>query len=191
MIIGEDMEIPPIVDIGNTERLMIRSPQEKDLEPITALWTDPDVTRYIGGPRDGDMVADSFRQYISDPQALLQEEWELWWSIIDQSSGQFIGLNAILEKEVEGETVFDLGYFLLPSFWGQGYATEASRRVVAYAFEELNLPSLVAIIDPRNQTSQSVAQKLGMQLERETLRSDGVIRRVYRLEQSDWKNASA
>jgi ribosomal-protein-alanine N-acetyltransferase len=191
MIIGEDMEIPPIVDIGNTERLMIRSPQEKDLEPITALWTDPDVTRYIGGPRDGDMVADSFRQYISDPQALLQEEWELWWSIIDQSSGQFIGLNAILEKEVEGETVFDLGYFLLPSFWGQGYATEASRRVVAYAFEELNLPSLVAIIDPRNQTSQSVAQKLGMQLERETLRSDGVIRRVYRLEQCDWKNASA
>jgi ribosomal-protein-alanine N-acetyltransferase len=185
------MEIPPIVDIGNTERLMIRSPQEKDLEPITALWTDPDVTRYIGGPRDGDMVTDSFRQYISEPQAVLQEEWELWWSIIEQRSEQFIGLNAILEKEVEGETVFDLGYFLLPPFWGQGFATEATRRVVAYAFEELNLTSLVAIIDPRNQASQSVAQKLGMRLERESLRSDEVIRRVYRLEQSDWKNASS
>jgi ribosomal-protein-alanine N-acetyltransferase len=181
------MEIPPIVDLGNTDRLLIRNPQEKDLEPITALWTDPEVTRYLGGPRDGGMVTDSFRQYISDPQTVLQEEWELWWSIVEQDSGQFIGLNAILEKEVEGETVFDLGYFLLPPFWGQGFATEASRRVVAYAFDELKLPSLVAIIDPRNQASQSVAQKLGMWLERDTLRSDGVIRRVYRLEQEDWK----
>jgi ribosomal-protein-alanine N-acetyltransferase len=181
----------PIADPGKTDRLLIRAPMEKDLEPITAIWTDPDVTRYLGGPRDGDMVTDSFRLYINDPQAVLEEEWELWWSIIEQSSGQFIGLNAILEKEVEGETVFDLGYFLLPPFWGQGYATEASQRVVAYAFEELELPSLVAIIDPRNQASQSVAIKLGMQLEREIPRSDGVTRRVYRLEQEGWKKASA
>jgi ribosomal-protein-alanine N-acetyltransferase len=114
-----------------------------------------------------------------------------WWSIVEQSSGEFIGLSAILEKDIEGQTVFDLGYFLLPPFWSQGYATEASRRVVAYAFEELGLPSLVAIIDPRNQASQSVALKLGMQLEQEVLRSDGVTRRVYRLKHEDWKKVSA
>jgi ribosomal-protein-alanine N-acetyltransferase len=184
------MEIPPIVDLGNTDRLLIRNPQEKDLELIKALWMDPDVTRYLGGPRDGVMVTDFFQQYIREPQTVFQEEWELWWSIVEQDSGQFVGLNAILEKEVEGETVYDLGYFLLPPFWGQGFAAEASRRVVAYAFEELGLPSLVAIIDPRNQASQSVALKLGMHLEREVLRSDGITRRVYRLKLEDWKKVS-
>ena len=180
----------PIADLGRTDRLLIRIPMEEDLDSIVALWTDPDVTQHLGGPRDGELVKDFFRQVARDPQSISQQEMELWWSIVEQSSGAFVGLNAILEKDVEGQTVFDLGYFLLPPFWSQGYATEASRRVVAYAFEELGLPSIVAIIDPRNQSSQSVALKLGMHLEREVPRSDGVTRRIYRLEKDDWKRAS-
>jgi ribosomal-protein-alanine N-acetyltransferase len=181
----------PLVNLGKTDRLLIRTPVEEDLNPIVALWTDPTVTQYIGGPRDGDMVMDFFRQVASDPQSINQEEMELWWSIVEQSSGDFVGLSAILEKDVDGQTVFDLGYFLLPPFWSQGYATEASRRVVAYAFEELGHPSLVSIIDPRNQASQSVALKLGMRLEREVPRSDGVTRRIYRLQKEDWKRTSS
>jgi len=137
------------------------------------------------------IIKDFFQQYANDPASLGQEEMEIWWSIIEQNSGELVGLNTIIEKDVEGQKAFDLGYFLLPTFWGQGYATEASRRVVAYAFGELELRSLIAIIDPGNQASQSVALKLGMRLEREVLRSDGVTRRIYRLEQEDWKKASA
>jgi ribosomal-protein-alanine N-acetyltransferase len=184
------MNNTPIVDLGKTDRLLIRAPVEEDLDPIVALWTNPTVTQHLGGPRDGDVVMDFFQQVARDPQSINQEEMELWWSIVEQSSGEFVGLSAILEKDVDGQTVFDLGYFLLPPFWSQGYATEASRRVVAYAFKELGLPSLVAIIDPRNQASQSVALKLGMQLEREVLRSDGVVRRIYRLEQADWRQTA-
>ncbi len=185
------MTSQPMANPGETDRLIIRTPMEKDLNPIVTLWTDPVVTQYIGGPRDADMVREFFQQYVNDPQSLDQEEMGLWWSIIEQGSDKFVGLNAILEKDVEGQTVFDLGYFLLPSCWGQGYATEASRCVIAYAFEELELHSLVAIIDPRNQASQSVAIKLGMHLEREIPRSDGVTRRVYRLEKEDWRKPSA
>ena len=181
------MKYPPTADIGKTPRLLIRHPLEKDLDAIVALWTDPDVTHYLGGPRDGDMVMDFFQQYATDPQAVLEEELELWWSIIEQKSGEFVGLNSILEKDVEGETVFDLGYFLLPSFWDQGYATEASRQVIQFAFRKLDLASLVAIIDPRNKASQSVAIKLGMKLEHEVPRSDGVTRQIHRLKQAEWK----
>jgi ribosomal-protein-alanine N-acetyltransferase len=181
------MEYPQIVDLGDTHRLLIRHPRGIDLEPIVALWTDPDVTYHLGGPRDGAMVEDFFQQYATDPQAVLEEELELWWSIIEQKSGEFVGLNSILEKDVDGETVFDLGYFLLPSFWGKGYATEASWQVIQYAFGKLDLASLVAIIDPRNIASQSVALKLGMKLEREVPRSDGVTRQIYRLEKVEWK----
>jgi len=181
------MTKPPIDNPGNTKRLLIRHPQVEDLKPIVDLWTDPDVTRHLGGPRDGAMVMDFFQQYVNDPQAVALEEMELWWSIVEQRSGEFAGLNAILEKDIEGETVFDLGYFLLPSFWGKGYATEASRQVIQFAFGELALPSLVAIIDPKNKPSQSVAIKLGMKLEREVPRSEGVSRQISRLAVVVWK----
>lgn len=96
-----------------------------------------------------------------------------------------MGLCHLIEKEIEGQTEVEVGYFLLSAYWGQGYATEAASLVVAYAFFELQLESVVAVIDPGNDASISVARRLGMQLEQEVLRSDGVTRRVYRLSRED------
>jgi ribosomal-protein-alanine N-acetyltransferase len=172
---------PTLYSLGETERLLLRAPSEEDLDSIAALWTDPLATKYIGGPRDRDMVLGYFRDYANDPKASVRDERDRWWSVLERSSGQFIGLCGLTEKEIEGQMESDLGYFLLPSFWGQGYAIEAARKVVQYAFSELQLESVVAVIDPINAASKSVALKLSMALERETLRSDGVVRQVYRL----------
>jgi ribosomal-protein-alanine N-acetyltransferase len=111
----------------------------------------------------------------------VESEHEWWWAIIEQSSGNLVGLCSLIEKEVEGQTETELGYFLLPVYWGRGYATQAARRVVEHAFADLHLESLVAIIHPENAASIGVARRLGMELEREVLRSDGVARQVYRL----------
>jgi len=167
--------------LGETERLFLRSPSEDDLNSIGDLWTDPLVTKHIGGPRSRDMVLDYFRDYANNPEATVREEKDCWWSVIERSSGQFIGLCGLTEKEIEGQPETDLGYFFLPSFWGKGYATEAAWKLVEYAFSGLRLESVIAVIDPINTASKSVALKLGMGLERESLRSDGVIRQVYRL----------
>jgi ribosomal-protein-alanine N-acetyltransferase len=167
--------------LGQTDRIYLRTPEEKDLDQILALWTNPAVTRHIGGPREPQVVLDHFRQVTRDPEAFAQEEAEWWWSIVELHSGELVGLCHLIGKEVEGQTEVDVGYFLLPAYWGQGYATEAASVIVAYAFCELQLESVVAIIDPGNNASVSVARRLGMQLEQEVLRSDGVTRRVYRL----------
>ena len=171
--------------LGQTDRIYLRTLEEKDLDQILALWTNPAVTRHIGGPREPRVVLDHFRQLIRDPEAFAQEEAEWWWSIIELPSGELVGLCHLIEKEVEGQTEVEVGYFLLPAYWGQGYATEAANLVVAYAFCELQLESVVAVIDPGNDTSISVAHRLGMQLEQEVLRSDGVTRQVYRLRRED------
>ncbi len=167
--------------LGETDRLLLRAPLEEDLNPIVDLWMDPLVTKHIGGPRDHDMVLGYFQDYANNPEASVREERDRWWSVLERSSGQFIGLCSLSEKEIEGQTETDLGYFFLPSFWGKGYATEAARRVAEYAFSELQLESVVAVIDPINAASKAVALRLGMALERETLRPDGVFRQVYRL----------
>jgi ribosomal-protein-alanine N-acetyltransferase len=169
------------VSLGETERLVLRAPQEQDLEPLLVLWTDPEVTRYVGGPRDTNVVMDHFCAYAEDPMAFVESEHEWWWSIIERSSGKLVGLCSLVEKEIEGQTEIDLGYFLLPAYWGKGYASEAISQVVELAFSGLHLESLVAVIHPENTASIGVARRLGMQLERQVLRSDGVTRQVYRL----------
>lgn len=177
--------------LGETKRLRLRAPEEKDLGPILALWTDPVATQHIGGPRERSVVLDHFRQYAADPESFVREEAEWWWSIVERSSGEWVGLCSLVEKDVEGQTETDLGYFLLPAYWGRGYATEAAHLVAAFPFSELQLASVVAVIGPRNNASAAVARRLGMGLEREVPRSDGVTRQIYRLRRADWAQASA
>ena len=167
--------------LGHTDRLLVRAPQEGDLEAIGTLWTDPAVTRFIGGPRERAPVVAHFSAYAADPETLLRDEGDRWWSIVERASGAFAGLCCLLQKEVAGREEVELAYFMLPAYWGQGYATEAARLAIAYAFVELGLDSLVSVIDPQNSASSAVAHKLGMHLEREMPRSDGVTRQIYRL----------
>jgi len=178
---AEDGTVNGTLDLlGETKRLLLRAPQERDLKEIADLWTDPRATEHIGGPRDRDMVLDSFREYAADPYACAQDEGERWWSIVEPSSGQLVGLCALLDKEIDGQIETELGYFLLPAHWGRGYATEAARPVVEHALSELGLESLVAIIHPENAPSVGVARKLGMEFDRQLLRPDGVVRHLYR-----------
>jgi RimJ/RimL family protein N-acetyltransferase len=170
--------------LGKTDRLVLRHPEESELEMIGDLWTDPRATAYIGGPRDRSQVLGFFREYIANPETWGHDEGERWWSIVERHSGDFVGLCALLEKEIEDRAETEPSYFLLPAYWGRGYATEASRLVAAHAFADLGLHSLVAVIDPCNEPSARVVRKGGMVLEREVLRSDAVVRQVYRLARS-------
>jgi ribosomal-protein-alanine N-acetyltransferase len=70
-----------------------------------------------------------------------------------------------LEKNVNGhDNFYDLGYRFLPEYWGKGYATEASRAVVVYAFTTLKLPKICAYIEHDNLASKKVAEKVGLRL---------------------------
>lgn len=168
-------------DLGRTERLQVRCPQEREIDQIVELWTDARAMYYVGGPREPGPVAEHFRACAHDPAAVLQEEGDRWWSVELSATGEFIGLCALLAKQIDDEAEVELNYFFLPSAWGHGYATEASRLVIAYAFQELDLDSLVAIINPDNAPSAAVADKLGMMLEKETVRADGSAKLIYRL----------
>jgi ribosomal-protein-alanine N-acetyltransferase len=173
------------VIFAETPRLLLHYPRQVDLDPIGELWTDPQVTAFIGGPRQRDDVVESFQEYVDD-FAAAQARWgDRWWSIVERDSGRFIGLVALLEKEIDGVAEVELNYFLLPSAWDRGYATEAARVVCAYAFDVLELPSLVALISPDNGASQSVAVKVGMRLDRQIIRPGGSVRYLYRLSRPD------
>jgi ribosomal-protein-alanine N-acetyltransferase len=167
--------------LGRTDRILARAPQPDDLDAIVRLWTDPMVTQYIGGPREPAIVREHFREYAQDPETFVRDEHQRWWSVVDRSTWELAGLCSLGEKEIEGHAETEVGYFFLPGFWGRGLATEAAGLAVRHAFADLRLDSLIAIIHPDNAASIAVAVRLGMHLERNVLRPDGVERQIHRL----------
>lgn len=163
-----------------TKRLLIRSIQSGDVQALAELWTDPAVTRYLGGPRNAETLLKDFQ---AEAQAGQPDPFDLW-PVIDLSSGQVIGHCGLLEKEVEGQPEIEVVYVLSASTWGQGYATEAALALRDYAFDQLGLTRLIALIKPEHQASAHVAQKIGMRLERETVRAGGQVMQVYAINPS-------
>jgi RimJ/RimL family protein N-acetyltransferase len=83
-------------------------------------------------------------------------------ALIHKESKEFIGQCGLLTQEIEGKKELEVGYHILPKFWGKGYATEAAIKFRDFAFENKLNDSLISVIDIRNKASQNVARKLGM-----------------------------
>lgn len=158
-----------------TPRLLIRSLQLSDAEQLAAIWADPQVTQLMGGPRDPAEI-----QRVLEEEALLPVPPEIdVWPAVKKSSGRVIGHCGLVEKEVDEQREVEVIYVLERESWGKGYATEAASAIMRYAFDELGLPRLIALIDPRNVASERVAVKLGMTFEKETTRPSGKVMLVY------------
>ncbi len=168
---------PPWI-ILETERLTLRHQQAEDVPFLVNLWADPEATRYTGGPRERAWLQTVFEATAAEPFA---DRFDLW-PVVERASGRLVGHCGLLDKEVAGQTEYDLTYVFDPSVWGKGYATEMAHAIRQYAAEVFGLTRLIAIIDPHNVGSQRVAEKIGMRLERELLRDDGVVRRIYAVE---------
>ena len=164
-----------------TDRLIIKSNQEVDLEPLATLWADPEVTHYIGGPRNYEEILKILRE---DAEVNPQPAFDLW-PIIEKGTGQIIGTGGILEKDIDGRNQYEIIYVLAKSAWGKGFATEVARSLKDYAFDELGLKRVTALIDPDNQKSEVVATEIGLKYEKDTVRPNGKKMRLLALNFED------
>lgn len=161
-----------------TERLLLRNIQASDKSFIVDLWTDADVTRYLGGPRDRAQMLEDIAENLDDP---FIEEYDLW-PVIEKETNQPVGHCGLLMKEVEGKTEIEVVYVIDRSHWGKGYATEISKKLIEYAFGTKNLHRIIALIKPGNKGSESVAAKAGMHLEKEVVRQNDIKMFLYVIE---------
>ncbi|MHB1345548.1 MAG: GNAT family N-acetyltransferase [Thermoleophilia bacterium] len=170
-----------------TERLLLRALDEMDIDALVDLWTDPQVTAFLGGPRDPDELRRSFGQDLGEQGA---DRYDLW-PVVERSSGMVVGHCGLLGKEVDGVPEVELVYVLASSAWGKGYATEIGRALLWFAFEEMGLPRLICLIDPGNEASGRVAERLGMRLEGMTARPGNRTLRVYAISTPAWRMMDA
>lgn len=88
--------------------------------------------------------------------------------LVHRETGEFIGCCGLLLQEVDGQNEIEVGYHIFPAFWNQGYATEAAKCFIDFAFNTHQTQRVISIIDDENQASIRVAEKNGMRLLKRT-----------------------
>ena len=138
-----------------TERLLLRPFRPDDAEAHhRQVGSDPAVT-WDGRARTPDETRERVDYYLG----LWRERGYGPWVVLDKESGELLGHAGLQPLEETGEE--QLGYYLGRAAWGRGIATEAAKPAIPFAFDELGLDHLVAIVRHENAASQRVLAKLG------------------------------
>lgn len=151
------------VDRIRTARLVLTRVRGEDFADLRAMHRDAQVMATLGGVRSDAVTREVLAQ--------LTAHWAAhgfgYWMARDAASGAFIGRGGLREVTVGGALEVEVGYALMPAFWGRGLATELAAACVRVAFETLGLADLVAFTLPTNQRSRRVMERLGFTYERD------------------------
>lgn len=135
----------------------------EDLNDFARLYADPEVAEWIGGVKTPEETA-AWLAWRMESFAL-QGYGHL--TVLDRETRSFLGRCGLAHWEIEGNDELEIGYALVRSAWGRGFATEAARAVRDHAVVELGQRRLIALVAYGNERSARVAGRLGMTHERD------------------------
>ena len=145
-----------------TKRLDIRLLNESDIEPWTHFMADPLAIKYFHPFKTEDAASNASKWIDKQLKRYAAGTYGLQ-SLFEKETRNFVGQCGLLTQEVNGRIELEIGYSLIPAFWGNGYALEAARFFRDLAFDLKLSPSVISLIHPENIASQKVAEKNGME----------------------------
>ena len=141
-----------------TERLLLRPWRESDVEMLYTHARDPEI-----GPRCGWMPHTSRENSLAVIRTVLARPG--CWAITLEETGEVIGSVSLMRGEAAHapltDTEAEIGYWIARPYWGQGYACEAAREIVRYAFDEQGCTALWCGFHDGNEQSRRVSEKCG------------------------------
>lgn len=152
-----------MVQVLQTERLVLRHLRVSDAPFILRLLNEPSWIENIGD-RGVRTLADAERYIETGPIEMYGRLGFGLYLVSLRNNEEPIGMCGLLKREALDDV--DLGFALLPSFWGNGYAHESAAAVMSYGRSVLGLVRIVAIISPKNHASRRLLEKLGFTLDR-------------------------
>lgn len=169
-----------------TERLKFRLLQHSDYEEWLPLFANKDTARFLG------------MEHLTTPE----EQCDLWFEkslsrhdngtggmnvLIDKLTGKMIGQCGLLVQEVEGESIMEIGYSILPQYCGRGYASEAAKKCRDHAFIHGYSDKLHSIIHIENHGSIKVAGHNGMRTCKTLPDYKGMTVYIYGITHEEWR----
>ena len=145
----------PIIE---TERLFLRKLELQDEAELASILCDPESMRYYPNVFSREQVAgwiewniENYRQYNHG-----------LWAVILKKGNAFLGDCGITMQDIEGRKLPELGYHIKKEYCNQGFATEAAKACIEYAFTALGFDTLYTYTKSDNIPSMRVAEKNGM-----------------------------
>jgi RimJ/RimL family protein N-acetyltransferase len=143
-----------------TERLILRQWNDDDFLPFFNISSDKEVMEFFPSR----MTEKESNNLGGRIQSLIQERGWGFWAIEIPSFEKFIGFVGlhIPKDSLPFSPCVEIGWRLSKSYWGKGYATEAAKESLKYAFTILKLDEVVSFTTADNIRSKAVMQKIGM-----------------------------
>lgn len=139
-------------------RLRLREVRADDAPALFAIHSDRRVMRYWSYPAWTELA--QAERKVADIQRQRREQEMLVWAIADAHDDRLIGTSAVFAMQ-RGQGRAEIGYSLHPDWQGRGLASEALRLILRHLFDGLGLRRIEADIDPRNQASCRLVERLG------------------------------
>lgn len=145
----------------STERLLLRRWRDDDRAPFAALNADAEVMAHFVAPLSR-AESDAFLDDRVLPH--FTEHGYGMWAVERRSDGRFLGTVGLMWQTFPAAftPALEVGWRLARHAWGHGYATEAARASLAYAFAATDVPEVVSMTAPANVRSIAVMERLGM-----------------------------
>ncbi len=152
-------------------RVLLRSLDERDLDALFEVFSDPQVMRYwSSGPLADRAAAETL---LADIRAKAARRELYQWGVAGVDDDVVVGTCTLLQVDT-GNGRAEVGYALAHAQWGRGLMTEALGALIGHAFGELGLRRLEADVDPRNAASIRLLERLGF-------RHEGLLRERWRV----------
>ena len=174
-----------------TERLVLRPFEDGDLEAMYAIQSDAESARWLyNEARSLDETKALLAKKIAADRFRAEGDW-LTAAVVARATGQFVGdvsMQWVSEQNKTGE----IGFIFDRAHQGLGYATEAARAFLAFAFERIGFHRVIGRTEARNTASARVLEKLGMRLEAHLVENEWVkgewqSELVYAMLEREWR----
>ena len=165
-----------------TERLLLRPYRLEDLDDLHAMLSDPEHMRWYPEPfsREGSL------EWLERQIARQETRGYALWIVEDRRTGAFLGTAGPALLTIEEADEVEIGWHTRPGRKGEGIAPEAGAAARDWAFANLEVDHLIALVRPENRPSGRVAEKIGMHVDRE-VDYKGLRHLVYRIDRVTWE----
>jgi ribosomal-protein-alanine N-acetyltransferase len=171
----------------SSARLTFRSWTDKDTALAEALWCDPEVTHYFGGP----MSREQAHARLDIERARENSLGMQYWPIFFRDTGAFAGCAGLRPWQMDPNTI-EAGVHLMRSAWGQRLGEESLRAVLAYGFDTLRLTTIVAGHGFGHDNSQKLLERVGFaHTHHITWGPKAIDVRMYAIDANLWRIAGA
>ena len=144
-----------------TNRIQLRKIQGQDIENVHRGLSHPSVIKYYGVSF---LTLEATKEQMDWYKALEEEKKGLWWAVCSLDGSTFYGAGGLNDWDHENRKA-EIGFWLLPDYWGQGYMPEAMPLICDYAFNEMGINRIEGFVESSNQNCKRALGKLDFKLE--------------------------